>query len=179
MSTGATGLATRLREAGQLAMATRRPWGEFLNPTSFSLPSPLSEATNRLFQNLSHFLFNYTSILLLILFLSLIYHPISMIVFLLIFVAWYFLYFSREEPITVAGFALEDKFVVAGLGLVTVLALLFTNVWVNVVVSIVVGVGVVCLHAVLRGTEDLVMDDQQSPYGALVAEDPEGTYTIM
>lgn len=68
---------------------------------------------------------------------------------------------------------------VGALGVVTVVALLLTRVWVNVVASIAIGVAVVCLHALFRGTEDLVTDDQDSPYGTLLSDDPQGNYTII
>ena len=178
MSGETTGLASRLRESAQSAMATRRPWGELLDPTALSLPSSVSDATTRLAQNLTHFRSNYAMVVLFVLFLSLIFHPISMIVFLIVFVAWIFLYFSREEPLTVAGATMDDRVVVAGLGVVTIVALVLTHVWLNVVVSIVIGAGLVSLHAVLRSTDDLVMDDQQSPYGQL-SDDSQGTYTII
>ncbi|PON40145.1 Prenylated rab acceptor [Parasponia andersonii] len=178
MSGGTTGLATRLRESTQSAMATSRPWGELLDPTALSLPSSVSDATIRLAQNLTHFRSNYAKVVLLVLFLSLIFHPFSMVVFLLVFAAWVFLYFSREEPLTVVGAAVDDRLVLAALGVVTVVALVLTHAWLNVVVSIAIGAGLVSLHAVLRSTDDLVMDDQQSPYGQL-SDDPRGTYTII
>lgn len=68
---------------------------------------------------------------------------------------------------------------VGTLGVITIVALVLTHVWVNVLVSVLIGVGLVCLHAVVRGTEDLVNDDRESPYGQLLAHDPNGTYTIM
>lgn len=55
------------------------------------------------------------------------------------------------------------------LSVVTLLALFFARVWVNVVVAAVVGVLVVCVHACLRGTEDLVVDDLESPYGPMLS----------
>lgn len=173
------GLASRLREAGQSAMTTRRPWGEFLDLSALSLPSSVSDATTRLAQNLTHFRSNYAMVVLVVLFLSLIFHPISMLVFLLVFAAWLFLYFSREaEPLTIAGATIDDRVVLTALAVVTIVALALTHVWLNVVVSIAIGAGLVSLHAVLRSTDDLVMDDHQSPYGQL-SDDSQGTYTII
>ncbi|KAH0972930.1 hypothetical protein GBA52_025086 [Prunus armeniaca] len=103
-------------------------WGELLEPTALSLPSNLSEATTRLAQNLTHFRSNYTLVLLTELLLSLLYHPVSIIVFLIIF-----LYFSRDQPLEVFGFTVVDGVVMVVLGVVTVLALV-------VVVSVVIGV---------------------------------------
>ena len=176
-----TGIVTRFKEASQSAMAAHRPWAEFVDLSALSLPLNLSEATPRLFQNLTHFRSNYAMVLLVVLFLSLVYHPISIIVFLIVFAAWVFFYFSRDEPVVVFGFPIGDRVVMPVLGVVTVVALVLTHVWLNVVVSAVIGVALVCFHAVFRGTEDLVMDDQESPYGALLSDDPDtrGNYTIM
>lgn len=171
--------ATNIREATQSMIATRRPWGELLDFTALSLPSSISDATTRIAQNVTHFRFNYPLIVLLVLFLSLIYHPISMIVFLIVFIAWLFFYFSRDQLLEIFGFVIDDRVVVGTLGVITIVALVLTHVWVNVLVSVLIGVGLVCLHAVVRGTEDLANDDRESPYGQLLAHDPSGTYTIM
>ncbi|KAM6545600.1 hypothetical protein CsatB_026336 [Cannabis sativa] len=178
MSGETTGLTSQLREAGQSAMATRRPWGEFFDPTALSFPSSVSDATTRLAQNLTHFRFNYAMAVLAVLFLSLIFHPFSLVIFLIVFVAWIFLYFSRDVPLTVAGVTVDDGIVVAVLGVVSLVALFMTHVWLNFFVSIAIGAGLASLHALLRSTDDLVMDDQQSPYGQL-SDDSPGTYTIV
>ncbi|KAL6192163.1 hypothetical protein ACLB2K_038550 [Fragaria x ananassa] len=176
-----TGIVTRFKEAGQSAMAAHRPWSEFSDLSALSLPRNLSDATTRLFQNSTHFRSNYAMLVLVVLFLSLLYHPVSLIVFLLVFAAWVFFYFSRDDDVSVFGFFVGDRVVMAVLGVVTVVALVLTHVWLNVVVSGVVGAVVVCVHAVFRGTEDLVMEDEESPYGALLSDDPDprGNYTIM
>ncbi|CAN6547861.1 hypothetical protein C1H46_013562 [Malus baccata] len=175
------GMVSQFKEATQSARATLRPWGALLEPTALRLPSNLSAATTRLAQNLTHFRSNYALIALIVLFLSLLYHPFSIIVFLIVFAAWLVLYFSRDQPLEVFGFAVPDRVVMVVLALVTVVALVLTHVWLNVIVSGVIGVVLIGLHAVFRGTEDLVMDDQESPYGALLSDDadPSGNYTIM
>ncbi|KAI9119653.1 hypothetical protein K1719_009529 [Acacia pycnantha] len=145
-----TELFSTFKETSQSVMATRRPWRQLLDLSALSFPSSISDATTRIAQNVSHFLANYTLIVLIILFLSLIYHPFSMLVFLIVFAAWYFLYFSRDEPISVFNLVVDDRAVVVGLGLITLVALILTHVWLNVFLSIVIGIVVVCLHAAFR-----------------------------
>ncbi|CAM8989891.1 unnamed protein product [Rhodiola kirilowii] len=159
----------------QSVMSASRPWTQFFELQAFNLPVSLSESTARISRNLFYFRVNYTLVALLILFISLLWHPISMIVLLVIFVAWFFLYFFRDVPLTVFSYTIDDRVVLAGLGVVTVVALVLTGVWVNVVVSLVVAALVICVHGVLRGTEDLVGDE---PYNAMlsVVDDPSGAY---
>ncbi|KAM1775272.1 hypothetical protein ACFX12_044536 [Malus domestica] len=105
----------------------------------------------------------------------------SIIVFLIVFAAWLVLYFSRDQPLVVFGFTVPDQVVMVVPALVTVVALVITHVWLNVIVLGVIRVILIGLHAVFRGTNDLVMDDQESLYGALLSDDtdPSGNYTIM
>ncbi|KAM1331991.1 hypothetical protein TB1_043641 [Malus domestica] len=174
-------MVSQFKDATQSTRVTLRPWGELLEPTALRLPSNLSAATTRLTQNLTHFQSNYALIALIVLFLSLIYHMFSIIVFLIVFATWLVLYFSRDQPLVVFGFTVPDQVVMVVPTLVTVVALVITHVWLNVIVLGVIGVILIGLHAVFRGTNDLVMDDQESLYGALLSDDadPSGNYTIM
>ncbi|XP_059632418.1 PRA1 family protein F2-like [Cornus florida] len=176
-STSTVDFISRTTHIRQSLAAALRPWRELLHPSALSLPFSFSEATYRLRINLYQFRVNYTIIALLVLFLSLLYHPISMIVFLITFVGWMYLYIFRDEPLLVLNRTVDDRVVLVGMSLVTIFALILTHVWLNVFVAVAIGASVVCLHAAFRAIDDI--DDQESPYGALfsVVDSADGEYS--
>ncbi|KAL2901085.1 PRA1 family protein F2 [Bienertia sinuspersici] len=89
-------------------------------PTPLSLLSSYSIALSCIRCNLNYFRFNYSLLILITHFLGLLWHPFAKIVFLLLFLLWIFLYFSRDEPIFVYNHSVDDRFV-----LLTLLLLLF------------------------------------------------------
>ncbi|KAM7259277.1 hypothetical protein ACFE04_015018 [Oxalis oulophora] len=144
--------------------ATRRPWRTFITLTR---PYSLTETKLRIKHNLTYFRVNYTLIVLTIIFLGLLWHPISMIVFIVVFVFWFFLYFNRDEQLSIFHIIIDDRIVLGVLSVVTLVALLLTKVWLNVLVSLLIGGVFVVLHAVFRGTEDLYYDEQEIGDGGL------------
>ncbi|XP_039143509.1 PRA1 family protein F3-like [Dioscorea cayenensis subsp. rotundata] len=151
---------SRAKERGYSALATRRPWREMVHRHAFNLPPSLGEAYLRIRTNIAYFSMNYAIIVLVVVFVSLLWHPISLIVFLLTMAAWLFLYFLRDEPIVLFHRTIGDRTVLIVLSVVTLVLLLFTNATANILISLLVGLIVVLLHAAMRRTEDLGSEEE-------------------
>ncbi|XP_022844472.1 PRA1 family protein F3-like [Olea europaea var. sylvestris] len=160
---------SRAKERIKAGLGTRRPWREMFNFRCFNLPST-SGAFSRIKTNLAFFRMNYVIIVLLILFLSLLWHPISLIVFIVMMAIWLFLYFLRDEPLMIFGWLITDCVVLIVLSVVTIVVLLLTHATTNILVSLLVGVVVVLIHAVVRKTDDLYVDEEAA--GGLLTSPP-------
>ncbi|KAG0491838.1 hypothetical protein HPP92_005236 [Vanilla planifolia] len=114
---------------------------------------------------------NYAIVVLLVVFLGLLWHPISLIVFIVMMGAWLVLYFLRDEPVVFLSHTIHNIYVLIGLSVVTLVILLLTNATINILVSLLIGIVVVLIHAALRRIDDLFLDEE--------AAGPRGWYTAV
>ncbi|KAL8189346.1 hypothetical protein R6Q57_028912 [Mikania cordata] len=150
---------SRAKERFKTGLGTRRPWKEMFNIGSINFPHGVPGAFPRIKTNINYFRMNYAIIMLSILFLSLLWRPISLIVFVVLMAAWLFLYFLRDEPVVIFHRVIDDRVVLAVLSVVTIVLLLLTGATKNILVSILVGLVIVVVHGVLRRTDDLFLDE--------------------
>lgn len=146
------------REHLNAGLAARRPWGQMFDTNRFGLPGSVAEATARVSANAAYFLTNYAISALAILFLGLLWHPISLVVFFAAMAAWLYLYFMRQEPLVVAGRTIDDRTVLISLSVATIAVLLLTQATGNIAAALVVAVALVLIHGALRTTDDLELD---------------------
>ncbi|EPS62668.1 hypothetical protein M569_12125, partial [Genlisea aurea] len=151
------------------AYAAARPWRIFFDVSAFSLPLSYGDAMSRIRRNANHFRGNYAVICLAAVFCSLVYHPISMIVFLIASIGWLWLYLCREGPIAVFGRAVDDRIVLLTLSLVTVVALVLTHAALNVLIGIIAGVIASGVHGGFRSTDELFLDESEAAEGGLLS----------
>ncbi|KAG9455698.1 hypothetical protein H6P81_000206 [Aristolochia fimbriata] len=168
------------KERAKSALATRRPWKEMVHLHAFGIPSSLREAVSRVRTNLAYFRMNYAMFVLLVVFLSLLWHPVSLIVFVVMMAAWLFLYFLRDQPLVIVGRTINDRVVLVVLAIVTLVALLLTKATTEILVSLLVAVVVVVAHAAVRKTDDLFLDPEGGGGGGGSGSGgPGGMYTVV
>jgi|UniRef100_A0A2N9EP51 hypothetical protein len=140
-------------------LGTPRPWKEMIKLQDLSFPTSFFQIIQRIKINVAFFRMNYTIIILFILLLSLLGHPISLIVFIIMMVAWLFLYFLSDEPLIIFGFVINDRVVMMVLLLITATTLFLTNAKKNIIVALGIGLVVVMVHGGLRETDDSFVVD--------------------
>lgn len=153
-------LISQAKHRIQAGLGTRRPWMDMVQLHYLALPSSFGQVVERIKVNGAFFRMNYAIITLFILFVSLLWQPMSLIVFILVLIAWLFLYFLRDEPLIVFGRLIDDRMVLVALLLLTIIALFFTHARDNLIVALSVSLVVIVLHGAVRETDDIFFDDE-------------------
>lgn len=164
-----TDLVSGVKEHGKALISTQRPWGQLLDPGALAFPANSALAAARFHRNVAYFRSNYVLAVLVVLAVSLLWHPGALAALVALAAAWIFLFFARDQPILLFGRSVEEGTVLGVLCVVTVVALIFSSVGSTVFGAVAVGAAVVCLHAVLRGTDDLFLDEEEAANGGLLA----------
>lgn len=153
----------RLSSSVRQGFSHRRPWSELIDRTAMSRPDSLSEAYSRIRKNFSYFRVNYITLLAVVLAVSLVSHPLSLLVLLGLLGSWAFLYFFRapEQPLVLFGRTFSDREILGILVVCTVFVVFLTNVGSLLISALMVGLAFICAHGAFRIPEDLFLDDQE------------------
>ncbi|KAL0696455.1 hypothetical protein Bca4012_063635 [Brassica carinata] len=152
---------SRAKHRIKAGLATRRPWKTMFDLQSMNLPRHgFFDAISRIKTNLVYFRANYAVVVLFILFLSLLYHPTSLLVLAVLVVFWIFLYFLRDEPLVVFGHQIDDRTVMICLSVLTIGMLLFTHATANILGAVLTAVVLVVIHAAVRRSDNLYLDEE-------------------
>ncbi|CAL0306255.1 unnamed protein product [Lupinus luteus] len=157
-------LISNLSDSLRNGLSQRRPWAELTDRSAFSKPESFSEATLRIRKNFSYFRINYYAVVSVILAVSLLTNPFSLILLIGLLASWTFLYLFRpsDQPLVILGRTFSDFETLSLLAVLSVVVIFLTNVGSVLISALMLGVAVVCLHGSLRVPEDLFMDEQEN-----------------
>ncbi|CAM6007103.1 unnamed protein product [Sphagnum balticum] len=160
-------LVSRGQEAIRGALAQKRPWGEMVDRSSFAKPESLGEATTRIRKNLSHFRINYGIVIVAVVALSLVLHPVSLVVLGFVLAGWTYLYLVRTEPLVAFGRTFSEREVFVIMSVFSIVVVLMTNVVSIVMSALLIGMAITATHGALRVPDDLFLDEQEASGGFL------------
>ncbi|XVE54102.1 hypothetical protein DITRI_Ditri03aG0054600 [Diplodiscus trichospermus] len=154
-------LIFRAREQIRSGLGSQKQWKEMIKIQAISLPSHLNDSIRRIRTNATYFRMNYLNLVLFLLFLTLLLHPVTLILLVIMTGAWLFLYFLRDNPVSFEGVVIDHRTMMTALLLVTIATLLLTDVIDNVIFGVSFGLGVVLVHGAFRSTDDLFFGDEE------------------
>ncbi|KAH7292681.1 hypothetical protein KP509_29G080600 [Ceratopteris richardii] len=135
--------------------------------TWFSKPGSISDALLRIKDNLSYFRRNYVIIMLVLIGLSLLWRPVSLIVLIILTAVWIYLYFSRSGPLMLFNRPIGENIIMVVMIVITIVALAFTpDAGTPLLVSVLIALAAILLHAAFLLPDD---SDQQN-YSSLLGK---------
>jgi hypothetical protein len=161
-TSGVRGFISKVTDRTQVVMAWQRPWPELIDRSAFEKPSSFSDVVSRVKRNGIYFRVNYIIVLLVLVALSLLWHPISVIVLAVFVLAWIYLYFGRTTPLVVFNRTITETQTIVVLGVLNVIALYLTGAYEHLTLGLFIGIVLILLHASFRNTHDLFLDQHES-----------------
>ncbi|XP_047334678.1 PRA1 family protein B4-like [Impatiens glandulifera] len=145
-------------------LGQRRPWSELIDRSAISRPDSITDATQRIRKNYSYFRVNYFALIAIVLGISLLTNPFSLITLAGLLAAWIFLYLFRpsDQPLVVFGRNYSDKETLGLLIVASLVVIFLTSVGSVLISALMVGLAIVCCHGAFRTPEDLFLDDQDT-----------------
>ncbi|KAF5737265.1 PRA1 family protein B4 [Tripterygium wilfordii] len=154
---------SQLHESIRNGLSQRRPWSELLDRSAFSKPESVGDASLRIRKNYSYFRVNYLAVVTVILALSLLTNPFSLLLLLGLLSSWVFLYLFRpsDQPLILFGRTFSNRETLGILILLSVFVIFLTSVGSVLISALLVGVALVCAHGAFRVPEDMFLDEQE------------------
>ncbi|CAM8927264.1 unnamed protein product [Rhodiola kirilowii] len=158
---------THLSETIRTGLSNRRPWTELLDRNAFTKPESLTEASLRIRKNYAYFRINYLSLIAVVVTISLLTNPFSLILLIALLAAWLFLYLFRssDQPLVLFGRTFSEPETLGMLILVTTGVVFLTSVGSVLMSAVLVGFSLVSAHGAFRVPEDFFLDDQEGAAG--------------
>ncbi|KAK9070777.1 hypothetical protein SSX86_011179 [Deinandra increscens subsp. villosa] len=149
-------------------LSDRRPWSELVDRTAFSKPESLSDATSRIRKNYAYFRINYFTVVAVVIGISLLTNPFSLLTLLGLLSAWIFLYLFRpsDPPMVILGRTFSERETLGLLIVLSIIVIFLTSVGSILISATLIGTGMVCAHGAFRAPEDLFLDEQDSGGGS-------------
>ncbi|KAE8687848.1 hypothetical protein F3Y22_tig00111008pilonHSYRG00277 [Hibiscus syriacus] len=144
-------------------IGSRRKWEDMIKIHSLNLPPNVNEAARRIQTNVLFFKTNYVIVVALLLFLTLLLHPVSLIIITIIAGAWLLQYFLSDNPLSIYGFVIDRSTIITVLTLFTITMVFLTDLMNNIMTGIFFGF---LLHGLFRTVDDLAAGDEKGVNGS-------------
>ncbi|GMI83920.1 PRENYLATED RAB ACCEPTOR 1.F2 [Hibiscus trionum] len=156
----------RAREQLGSILGSQRKWEDMIKIQALNLPPNVNEAARRIRTNTVFFKTNYVIVVALLLFLTLLLHPVSLVIIAIIAGAWLLQYFLRDNPLSIYGFVIDRSTIITVLTLFTIAVFFLTDLMNNIMTGIFFGLTVVLLHGLFRTVDDLSAGDEKDVNGS-------------
>lgn len=90
------------------------------------------------------------------------WQPVHLAVFVVLIIAWLYVYSRDNEPLVIFGSVIDDSALVLTLLVLTLCIILLTNVTGGILLGVLAGLPIVLVHGMCRNTESLfVLEDDE------------------